>query len=149
MVITRVLLEGAVNRRWLRNRPHLSGLAGEGRVRRWLLTRRPDLMRYRRRFLAASAVAVVLALTGIGVRGLNFGVEFTGGRLVEYSTSTSVDADTARRAVAGAGLRQAIVQRSDAGISVRGSGISEDDKAAVQRALSGSAAARPTWSAMS
>lgn len=136
LVLTRVLLEWAANRGWLRNRPQLSGLAGEGWVRRALLARRPDLMRYRRRFLAASAVAVLLALAGIGVRGLNFGVEFTGGRLVEYSTTKPVDADTARAAVADAGFKQAIVQRSDAGISVRGSGITEDGKAAVQRALS-------------
>lgn len=137
MVLTRVLLEAAASRSWLRSRPRLSGLAGNGRVRRALLARRPDLMRYRRRFLVVSAGAVLIALAGIGVRGLNFGVEFTGGRLVEYSTSQQVDPDDARRAVSEAGLSQTIVQRSDAGISVRGSGISEDGKAAVQRALSG------------
>ena len=137
MVLTRVLLEGVAGRGWLRNRPQLSGLAGEGWVRRRLLARRPDLMRYRRRFLAASVVAVVIALAGIGVRGLNFGVEFTGGRLVEYSTAERVDAETARRAVAAAGLPHAVVQSTDAGISVRGSGITEDGKATVQRALSG------------
>jgi SecD/SecF fusion protein len=46
---------------------------------------------------------VVLAISGIVTRGLNFGVEFTGGRLVEYSTSTTVDPQQARAAIAALG----------------------------------------------
>jgi SecD/SecF fusion protein len=45
-------------------------------------------------------------------RGLNFGVEFTGGRLMEYSTSTPVDSQQARAAIAGLGFPRAVVQSS-------------------------------------
>jgi SecD/SecF fusion protein len=88
LVVTRVLAEWAVNRQAVRRRPQVSGMANLGRVRSWLTERNPDLMRHGRRWLAVSAIAVVLAVSGIAARGLNFGVEFTGGRLVEYSTST-------------------------------------------------------------
>ncbi|NIR61846.1 MAG: hypothetical protein GWO02_21350, partial [Gammaproteobacteria bacterium] len=50
------------------------------RFRRWLRRIQPALMARGRRFLAASLLAVILAGAGIAVRGLNFGVEFTGGR---------------------------------------------------------------------
>ncbi len=49
------------------------------------------------------------------MRGLNLGVEFTGGRLAEYSTSKTLDADTARAAVVDAGFPRAIVQSSGDG----------------------------------
>lgn len=45
-------------------------------------------------------------------RGLDLGVEFTGGRLIEYTTATPVDADRARSALADAGFPRAVVQSS-------------------------------------
>ena len=56
------------------------------------------------RWIAVAAVVGVLAVAGIVVRGLNLGVEFTGGRLVEFSTSQQVNVATARAAVADAGF---------------------------------------------
>ncbi|MER0242935.1 protein translocase subunit SecD, partial [Streptomyces sp. HSW2009] len=87
LVITRALADFAVGRRAVRKRPGLTGIADSGAVRTRLLRRNPYLLRRPRRWLAGSAVALVLATAGIGVRGLDFGVEFTGGRLVEYSTA--------------------------------------------------------------
>ncbi|TQL24123.1 protein translocase subunit SecD [Streptomyces sp. SLBN-134] len=112
LVITRVLAEFAVARRWVHRRPRTTGLASIGRVRTYLTRRDPQLMRRPRRWLAVSAVVLVVAGAGIVVRGLNFGVEFTGGRLIEYSTSDAVDPDRAREALADAGFPQAVVQSS-------------------------------------
>src|SRR5690606_33752909 len=112
LVITRVLAEFAVARRWVHRRPAVTGLASVGRVRAYLTRRDPQLMRRPRRWLAVSAVVLAVAAAGIFVRGLNFGVEFTGGRLIEYSTEQTVDPDRARAALADAGFPQAVVQSS-------------------------------------
>jgi SecD/SecF fusion protein len=69
-------------------------------------------MRRPRRWLAVSAAVLVLAASGIAVRGPDFGVEFTGGRLIEYTTATPVDPDRARTALADAGFPRAVVQTS-------------------------------------
>jgi SecD/SecF fusion protein len=139
LLVTRVLAEWATGRRAVMTRPSLTGLAGAGRVRRWIERRDPDLMRRRRLWLSVSGVAVALAVTGIVVRGLNLGVEFTGGRIVEYSTSRSVDADTARRAVSGAGFPHAVVQSSGYngknGISVRTGNLTDDQEHRIQEAV--------------
>ena len=41
----------------------------------------------RRWWLVVSAAAVLLAFAGVATRGVDLGVEFVGGRLVEYTTS--------------------------------------------------------------
>ncbi|MEU7645078.1 protein translocase subunit SecD [Streptomyces huasconensis] len=136
LVITRVLADFAVARPFVRRRPALTGIASTGRVRTWLARRDPDLVRHRRRWLGASALLVAVAVAGIVLRGLDFGVEFTGGRLVEYSTSRSVDADTARRAVSDAGFPRAVVQESgDGDITVRTERLTDDEQRRVLRAL--------------
>src|SRR3954452_8241870 len=140
LVVTRVLAEWAVSRRPVRRRPSWTGIDRTGRVRDWLTRRNPDLMGRRRLWLTISGVLTVLALTGIGVRGLDLGVEFTGGRLVEYSTSRSVDVDQARAAVSDAGFPRAVVQTSGAqgggeNISVRTADMSNDQEAEVRAAL--------------
>ncbi|MGW5213177.1 protein translocase subunit SecD [Streptomyces sp. NPDC004051] len=112
LVITRVLAEFAVERRWVHRRPKFTGLASIGRVREYLTRRNPQLMRSPRRWLAVSLVVLIVTGAGIVVRGLNFGVEFTGGRLIEYSTTKTVDPDQARAALADAGFPQAVVQSS-------------------------------------
>lgn len=133
LVVTRVLADWAVSRPAVRRRPRLSGMAGLGPVRRWLAERNPDLMRRRRRWLAVSALAVALAVAGIVARGLDLGVEFTGGRLVEYSTSTAVDPEHARAAISDAGFLRAVVQTSGADdLSVRAGNLSNSEEAAIR-----------------
>ncbi|MGI5168458.1 protein translocase subunit SecD [Spirillospora sp. CA-253888] len=136
MLLSRVLTEAVLSRRFVERRPGLSGLGGVGRVRRWLDRRNPDLMKRRTLWLTISFAAVALAVTGIFARGLNYGVEFTGGRLVEYSTSKTLDIDTARAAVADAGFPRAVVQTSGKDdISVRTENLSNAEVTKIQNAL--------------
>ena len=135
LVIARVLTEIGVSAGAVRRHPAISGLANVGRVRTWLMDRRPDLMGRRRLWLGLSGAALVVALTGI-VGGLNLGVEFTGGRVLEYSTGTPISADTARAAVADAGYPEATVQESDDDkIAVRVGQITDDEAVAIERAI--------------
>ncbi|MFJ8537263.1 protein translocase subunit SecD [Streptomyces sp. NPDC093591] len=136
LVITRVLADFAIRRRFVRDRPGLTGITSTGRVRSWLARRKPRLVHHRRRWLGVSALLIVVAVAGIGLRGLDFGVEFTGGRLVDYSTSRPVDVDAARTAVADAGFPHAVVQESgDGDISVRTGELSNDQQHTIQTAL--------------
>ncbi|MDQ0933634.1 protein translocase subunit SecD [Streptomyces turgidiscabies] len=136
LVITRVLADFAIRRRFVRNRPGLTGITSTGRVRTWLAHRKPRLVHHRRRWLGLSALLIVVAVAGIGLRGLDFGVEFTDGRLVEYSTSRPVDVDTARAAVTDAGFPRAVVQESgDGDISVRTGELSNDQQHTIRTAL--------------
>ena len=140
LVITRVLADWAVNRPAVMRRPAITGLGAIGRVRDWLTRRNPDLMKRRATWLGISAAAALLALTGIVARGLDLGVEFTGGRLVEYSTSAPLSIDDARDVVSDAGFPRAIVQTSgsDGGgenISVRTAEMTNDQEAEVRAAL--------------
>ncbi|OIJ88501.1 protein translocase subunit SecD [Streptomyces colonosanans] len=138
LVITRVLAEYAAARPGVRRRPRITGIAHTGAVRDHLMRRAPDLMRYPRRWLAASAAVLVLAASGIAVRGLDFGVEFTGGRLIEYSTTTPVDPERARTALTDAGFPRAVVQSSgDRGLTVRTDRLTDAEEATVTDAVRG------------
>ncbi|MBB4951119.1 SecD/SecF fusion protein [Kitasatospora gansuensis] len=136
MVITRLLAEWAVRRPAVARRPALTGIAGTGRLRSRLTRRPPRLMRHRRRWLSICAGLLLLAVAGIGVRGLDFGVEFTGGRVTQYTAARHVDADAARAAVVDAGFPQAVVQTTgDAGVSVRTKETGDDQQQRIQAAL--------------
>jgi SecD/SecF fusion protein len=140
LVIARVLTEQVARSRWLGHHPEVSGLASTGRVRTWLRRANPDLMRRSRTWLAISGVALVLAVVGIAVNGLNLGVEFTGGRLMQYSTTQPITADQARQAVADAGFPTAVVQEADDGqIAVRTGQISNDEVLSIRDALAAKA----------
>ncbi|MDP9864744.1 MULTISPECIES: protein translocase subunit SecD [Streptosporangium] len=135
MVVTRVLAEWAVRRPAVARRPGLTGLSGIGRVRTWLNARGPRLMRHRAVYYTVTCVLLAGAVAGVAVRGISFGVEFTGGRLVEYSTGVPISADAARDLVAGAGFPDAVVQASGEDVSVRTGRIGDADLARIETAL--------------
>jgi SecD/SecF fusion protein len=116
LVLTRVLLQVSA-RTGLR--PKLSGLTHEGRVRKWVNRRDPGFLSRPRRWLIGAGVAVAIALAGVIAVGPTLGVEFTGGRVLEYSTGKAADVEQVRDAVADAGFPRAVVQTSDEGIAVR------------------------------
>ncbi|MFI6284735.1 protein translocase subunit SecD [Streptomyces sp. NPDC051018] len=136
MVITRLLADWAVRRSWVTRRPSVTGITSKGRLRTRLEKHPPRLMRHRRRWLAVCGGLLLFALAGIGVRGLEFGVEFTGGRVMQYATERTVDADTARQAVADAGFPRAVVQTSgEDGITVRTGEVSNQEQEEIRAAL--------------
>ncbi|MFF4779547.1 protein translocase subunit SecD [Microtetraspora fusca] len=131
MVITRVLTHLVIGRIG----PKASGLSSVGRVRSWLTRRNPDLMSRNRLWLVISAGLLVVMAAGLFTRGLNYGVEFTGGRIMEFATSRTVDAGTARQAVSDAGFPSAVVQMSGDAISVRTGQIGADDVVRIEKKL--------------
>jgi SecD/SecF fusion protein len=136
LVVTRVLVELVTRSAAVRQRPGLLGLEGGGRLATWLATRGPDLLARARWWLAGSLVALLLAGAGLVVRGPNLGVEFTGGRLLEYRTERPVDLDAARQALADAGLPRAVVQASGDGLlTVRTGQLDQAGEDRVQRAV--------------
>ncbi|MET9773666.1 protein translocase subunit SecD [Streptomyces sp. NPDC006367] len=137
LVITRALAEFAAGRPAVFRRPHLTGISTTGPVRDALTRRDPFLMRRPRRWLAASGIVLVLAGSGIVARGLDFGIEFTGGRLIEYSTANEVDPDRARTALADAGFPRAVVQSSgDSGLTVRTEELTNTEAVTVTETIS-------------
>ena len=137
LVIARVLTEQAVKLRWVEQRPRVTGLSSTGRVRDALRRRNPDIMSRGPLWLAISAAALVIAIGGIALNGLNLGVEFTGGRLMAYSTTQPLSADRLREPVVDAGFPSAVVQESDNDkITVRTGQISNQDEVTIRDSLS-------------
>ncbi len=136
LIIARVLTEQAARLGWLQRHPKASGIASTGRVRDALRRRNPDIMSRSKLWLGISASALVLAFVGIFVNGLNLGVEFTGGRLMEYSTGQTVSVDDARAAVSDVGFPNAVVQESDNDkIAVRTGQISNQEQVEIREAI--------------
>ncbi|WP_285565050.1 MULTISPECIES: protein translocase subunit SecD [unclassified Streptomyces] len=136
LVIARALTETAARSRFVSDYRGVNGIASPGRVRTWIARRDPRLMRSPRRWLLISAALIAVAVAGIVVRGVSPGVEFTGGRLVEYATSRPVDVETARTALAGAGFADAEVTTAGAGdISVRTGDLDNDGEHTLRAAL--------------
>jgi SecD/SecF fusion protein len=136
LVVTRILVELVVRSGRLRARPALLGMHVGARFRRWVLDRGPDIVGRRRTWFAVSSIVLALALAGLVTKSLNFGLEFQGGRLVEYSPTRPVDLDAVRSALADGGFPRALVQESGEGyVSVRTGPLSEADEAMVEEAV--------------
>ena len=76
------------------------------------LTRTPNFnfVKYRRVAMIGSALATLLALVAIVYPGLNYGLDFTGGVLVNVEYSRPADLDSIRSRLAEAGFESATVQ---------------------------------------
>jgi SecD/SecF fusion protein len=118
LVVTRVFLQLVTSLSNVESRPGLMGMnVGKG-FREWIAERQPDLLGSWRRWLAVSAALVTLAIAGLFVSGVNFGLEFLGGRLLEFSTSQQVEVDELRSTLADNGLPRALIQESGQGTIV-------------------------------
>ncbi|GAA5114011.1 protein translocase subunit SecD [Haloechinothrix salitolerans] len=135
LVLLRVLLQttsGSV----LGKKPRWSGLTHEGRVRRWVNRREPGFLSRPKRWLVGAGVAVGLALTGLVVIGPHLGVEFTGGRMLEYRTSAGVDVEQVRASLADAGYPVAVVQASgEDTLTVRTEPVEQDAVEQIRAAV--------------
>lgn len=139
LVVARFLTEWLVKRRWVRQHPQASGIGGISSVRRWLNDHGPYLVKRAGMWIAISMGIAVVMIGGILVRGLNLGVEFAGGRQIEYSTAKTVTPDQAREAIADAGFPEAVVQTSSSdgaeNISVRLPKITEAEAEKVRTSI--------------
>jgi preprotein translocase subunit SecF len=69
-----------------------------------------DFLGQRRIAAVLSAVLIAASLLSLAARGLNFGIDFTGGTLVEVGYAEPVELETVRSALRGSEFRDAIVQ---------------------------------------
>jgi SecD/SecF fusion protein len=135
LVVTRLMVD-AILRSRLRDRPRLLGLEVGGRFRGWIATRRPNVLRRWRRWLAGSGVVLVLAGAGIVTQGFDYGLEFSGGRLLEYDTERPADLGAVRRGVAEAGFPRAVVQESgDGNVAIRTTQLTPEEAARIEAAV--------------
>ncbi|MDU4970135.1 MAG: protein translocase subunit SecF, partial [Atopobium minutum] len=68
------------------------------------------IIKYRHVFLGLSAVFIVLSLAGLLVRGLVFGIEFSGGTEIDFYNTGSISIDQMRNALSEAQEGSATVQ---------------------------------------
>jgi len=64
----------------------------------------------RRLAMIVSAVLIVIAIASLAIRGLNFGIDFTGGTILEVGYSQPVELADVRNALAEAGYGDAVAQ---------------------------------------
>jgi len=69
-----------------------------------------DFIGKRRIAYVASIVFLLAAMVSLATRGLNFGIDFTGGTLIEIGYERSVNLDAVREQLAAAGFGDALVQ---------------------------------------
>lgn len=69
-----------------------------------------DFMGKRKLALVLSCALIVVSLASMMLRGLNLGIDFTGGTLVEVGYPESAELEKVRQALAASGLDDAIVQ---------------------------------------
>ena len=72
-----------------------------------------NILGYRKYFLTISAILVVLCFVVLGVRGLNFGIEFVGGTSVTLSNTGDLTTEQLRSAYADAGEPDAVIQTTE------------------------------------
>ena len=91
-----------------------------------------NFLKYRKVFLSLAAAAMVLCLLCIGVKGLNYGIEFIGGTSITFNDTGDVTLDQIRDAFNDAGEPDAVIQTTESngseGFIVR---ITETDAAAA------------------
>ena len=69
-----------------------------------------DFLGRRRAALYLSAALLAVSIVSLGVRGLDFGIDFTGGTLIEVGYAEPAELDPIRGALARAGFEEAAVQ---------------------------------------
>ncbi|OOZ42179.1 protein-export membrane protein SecF [Solemya pervernicosa gill symbiont] len=69
-----------------------------------------DFMSKRKFAVVISATLILVAIFSLATRGLNFGIDFTGGTLIEVAYPESVDLKSVRSTLAEAGFKDATAQ---------------------------------------
>jgi len=105
-----------------------------------------DFLGVSRRVLVCSAVAVIICLAALLVRGLNLGIEFEGGGVWESPASEVITTDTIDNAMSNVGMDDARIQRITGGddiFRVRGELPSGETAESIGSALAQAAQVDP------
>ncbi|MGO1054790.1 protein translocase subunit SecD [Crossiella sp. CA198] len=138
LVLTRVLVIAVCDNEFVAKRPWLTGLGSLGRVRTWLTGRFSGLFANPKRWLLATGAITLLIALGLVIRGPELGVEFTGGRLIEYTTQQQVNPDAARDALQAAGFDRATVSTSgEKELTIKTAPLDETQAAKAKQVVAG------------
>lgn len=100
-----------------------------------------NFLGHRRVFLAVAAVLIAASFAVVGVRGLNFGIEFVGGTSIAFHGTGDVTTDQMRESFDKAGEPNAVIQTTNAdgqeGFLVRTTTVSAEDAAARANQVAG------------
>jgi len=102
---TRAMLGLLAGFKWFDN-PRFMGASGQ-QTAKWLQI---DFMGRKRTWFMISGAIILAGLISIGVRGLNLGIDFTGGSQITFNTHQGWTQPHVASVVAGAGERDAVVQ---------------------------------------
>jgi len=92
-----------------------------------------DFMKYRRQALLLSALLIILSLGLLMFKGLNLGIDFAGGNLMQVEFSSPVQVAQVRESLSEIGQDQAVIQSySENGVIIR---LKIDDESARKEAL--------------
>jgi preprotein translocase subunit SecF len=94
-----------------------------------------DFVGRQRLWYSLSITLLVLSFAGLLVRGLNFGVEFTGGSVFSFKAPTVTSIEQVRSAVESAGPNQVIVQKAGPSWRATTESLPEDEVTRVQRSV--------------
>ena len=136
LVLSRLLTLAVLKIPAVRRRPKITGIAAIGPVRRKLEARDPGFLRNPGKILAVAGAVLVVAVSGLFLRGLELGVEFTGGRLVEFTTTDDITVEQARDAVTAAGFPNlSVTATGDGAIGLRAGELDDAGVAALREAV--------------
>lgn len=118
--------------------PYFEGekqLAEGEKLRGRFIKRDFDILGLRKYFLAAACIVVAVIAIVVGVRGINFGIEFIGGTSIAFHDTGDVSIEQVRDAFDEAGEPDAVVQTTvtdgEEGFLVRTASTSAEDATAV------------------
>ncbi len=132
LVVTRVLLQLVIRIRGVRETRKLWGLEVGRALRERLLEQNPEIIGRAKVWFTGSTLVVLFCLAGIFTQGLTYGLDFTGGRLIEYVADGDADLDRMRDELAEAGLARSVVNTTGEGnVVVRTRELDESEIADV------------------
>ncbi|MCF4152213.1 protein translocase subunit SecF [Dethiosulfovibrio sp. F2B] len=95
-----------------------------------------NFMAFRKKAMFLSVVLILVSLGSLFSRGLNLGIDFTGGNLVQLEFGSPVEVGEVRDVLAGVGQGKAVIQAySDKGVIIRMKADEEDARRDVLEAL--------------
>ena len=95
-----------------------------------------NFMKHRKKAILLSLLAIIASLVCLMTRGLNFGIDFTGGNVIQVEFESSVPVGDVRDVLADIGQNQTVIQAySDRGVIIRVNVDTEDARKELVQAL--------------